>query len=183
MIKLETNNLYYIESLYLATRFEINIQVIKSCSNDLFEEGLLSFFNVSSTFSFSSGKHLNFFSSTRLFNFTFKFFLSFSLGILFRQDLQSSKPVIGLKLNQTLLIIVDESKSDTSASTERSSKSEEHNVFSVPFKFGRKQLLKLFQRHVRLALVKNLKHYFFSSQQLVNSNPFSSDGDGHKLMI
>ena len=90
--------------------------------------------------------------------------------------------MVGLKLHQVLLVVVDQNEANRSVSTEGGLESEEDNVLLIPFELVDKLLLEIGVGDIGFALVEHLKEDFLPWEEFVDAKLLDSHGDGHKLI-
>lgn len=87
--------------------------------------------------------------------------------------------MVGLILHQTLLVVIGQTETDRSVTSEGSSESIEDDVLKIPFEFSGDKLLEICLRDISLALMEHFNNQLFSSEELIDSQFSGSNGDGH----
>ncbi len=150
---------------------------IYKSSDDFLEVFFLVFSDIGLGFDFSGGKDFNLFGTSGFFNFSFKLFLGFSLGISLGEDGQLSQSEVWLVLDQVLLVVVGKAESWWSVTTESGSESVEDEVFWVPSVLGGDEGSEISSGDVGFSFMVNIQEQLFSGQQLVDSELSGFDGN------
>ena len=140
---------------------------------------LLSLLNVVLRLHLPSSQHLPLLSTTRLLYLPLQLLLSLTLRVLLGQHRQSSETVVGLILDQVLLVIVAQTETSGSVTSEGSSESEEDKVLDVPLVFVGDEFLEILLGDVGFAFVVDVEEKFLSGEEFVDSESPGFDGDGH----
>lgn len=140
---------------------------------------MLSLVNISSFLTLFSSQHFTFLSTSGFLYLSLQLLVHLSLGVSLVEDADSSQPEVRLVLHQVLLIIVNQSESSRSVSTEGSSESVKDDIFGFVVVLSAEQLLEVFLGDVGFSFVIDIEDKFSSGEKLVNSNPSGFNGYGH----
>ena len=129
-----------------------------SCScDDLLEVFFFGSSDIGLGLNFSCGQHLDLFSASWFLDLSLQLLLWLSLWVPLRENSQLSQSEVWLVLNEVLLVVVSETESAWSVTTESCSKSVKNQVLGVPSVLGWDESSEISSGDVGIAFVVNVE--------------------------
>lgn len=141
----------------IVIKWGIEYTSFDSSCDELLEEFFLGFSDIGLGLDFSCSQHLDLLSASWFLDLSLQLFLSLSLWVSLGKNCQLSQSEVWLVLNEVLLVVIGQTESTWSVTTESSSESIENEVLDVPSVLGWDKSSEISSGDVGLTFVVNVE--------------------------